>query len=628
MVEKIDTALASLPANSDQSFRRSMIRGGLASCLVYVGWGEVLIRPFIPPTSENEPFTAAKQRLYLSATLGKGGELERAFGRKLISRLPLPEDAQHPRSGRRFFVFSDLTTGEAASLPRRVVEIAGKALVLAPSHAAAQAVAVDCNPDNGPILTKDDVVTSLDPFATATTGILALAGRYDGLDLPGEACRLVVLDGLPDAAHLQERFLASRVRAATTLEERIRTRVVQGAGRATRGPSDHAVVVLRGAELVRYLSNSQRRETLDPDLQAEIQFGLTNSRGEPADEVVSMVQVFLDQGEEWRTRAEPLLVDARRQARRREPEGAARLASSAPFEVAACQAAWRSDYQTASKAAQQAAQALSGDETIRSYRGLWTYLAAVWSFAAVKDEPGAFTTAKGLLKQAVEASWGTTWLKEADPGDHAVDTDADDTPAIRAVAARAEGGLTRRKLEEQGCRATEGLAATEASKVEPALTELGKLLGAEAVKPPGQAQCDSAWCWDERLWIALEAKTEHAPDGEIPVKDVRQSGSQLRSLAAQRGVDAPEPSVSIMISPRTAIAPEAVAAAESHVHLVHPDIIQLLLSDAMAAWQDLLNRSAGHTGDDLQLLVRRIFGGHQVLPSQVRERLTETPVVG
>jgi len=53
-----------------------------------------------------------------------------------------------------------------------------------------------------------------------------------------------------------------------------------------------------------------------------------------------------------------------------------------------------------------------------------------------------------------------------------------------------------------------------------------------------------------------------------------------------------------------------------------------LLSDAMAAWQDLLNRSAGHTGDDLQLLVRRIFGGHQVLPSQVRERLTETPVVG
>ncbi|MCA1704758.1 MAG: hypothetical protein LC808_16435 [Actinobacteria bacterium] len=83
-----------------------------------------------------------------------------------------------------------------------------------------------------------------------------------------------------------------------------------------------------------------------------------------------------------------------------------------------------------------------------------------------------------------------------------------------------------------------------------------------------------------------------------------------------------------MISPRTAIAPEAVAAAESHVHLVHPDVIQLLLSAAMAAWQDLLNRSAGHTGNDLQLLVRRIFGDHQVLPSQVRERLTEVPVAG
>jgi hypothetical protein len=71
-----------------------------------------------------------------------------------------------------------------------------------------------------------------------------------------------------------------------------------------------------------------------------------------------------------------------------------------------------------------------------------------------------------------------------------------------------------------------------------------------------------------------------------------------------------------------------VAAAESHVYLVHPDDIGLLVADVAEAWDDLLSRSMGHTGEDLQMLVRRVFSDHQVLPIQIRERLTATPVAG
>lgn len=476
------------------------------------------------------------------------------------------------------------------------------------------------------MLSKDDVATGLAPFANATKTVLALAGRYDGLDLPGDACRLVVLDGLPDVAHLQERFLASRVRAATALEERIRTRVVQGAGRCTRGPSDHAVVVLRGADLARYLSNTQRRATLDPDLQAEVQFGLTNSRDESAEDVAAAVDVFLAQGEQWRTEAEPLLIAARRAAVRRDPDGSISLAASAPFEVTACQAAWRSDYSAASRDAQRAAQALGGDDSVRPYRGLWLYLASVWSFAAAEGEPGALTTASGLLRRAADTSRGTTWLTESDPGDRTLDIDADDTPAVRAIAARLANGTKRSTIEQQLERMVAGLAGVEATKVEPALTELGMLLGADASKPQGQARCDSAWCWDKRIWLTLEAKTEHHPDGEIPVKDVRQAGSQLRSLEADRGVGAPEASASIVISPRTRIAPDASAAAESHVHLIHPDALRTLATDVKSAWNELFTRMPGHSGPELQTLVRRIFSEHHVLPTQARERLTVLPV--
>jgi hypothetical protein len=245
MITQLDEALALLPEGSDAWWRRSMIRTGLASCLVYVSLNKILIRPFIPPTADNPTFTDAAQRLYLSATLGRAGELERAFGRASISRLPLPKDARNPRSGRRYFVFAELANGDTSKIARDITQQSGKALVLAPSGDAAVRGAAEVNAAGWPILGKNDIERSLDPFANAEHAILALAGRYDGIDLPDSACRLVILEGLPDASHLQERYIASILRASIALEERKRTRVVQGAGRATRNPSDHAVVLVR-----------------------------------------------------------------------------------------------------------------------------------------------------------------------------------------------------------------------------------------------------------------------------------------------------------------------------------------------------------------------------------------------
>lgn len=171
MVSKLDAALGMLTGD-DQRFRRAAIRDGLASCLVCISWREVLIRPFIPPTSENQPFEAASQRLCLSATLGAGGELERAFGRRKIEHLPLPTDARHPCSGRRFFIFNDLAAGDPIRLARDIVSVAGKGLVLAPSHEEARVLADQCNPASWPVLNSDDVATGVEPFAEKANALL------------------------------------------------------------------------------------------------------------------------------------------------------------------------------------------------------------------------------------------------------------------------------------------------------------------------------------------------------------------------------------------------------------------------------------------------------------------------
>ena len=55
----------------------SMICEHIKACNMFISPLEIILRPFIPPTMQFSPFTEAKQRLYMSATLGKSAEAVR-----------------------------------------------------------------------------------------------------------------------------------------------------------------------------------------------------------------------------------------------------------------------------------------------------------------------------------------------------------------------------------------------------------------------------------------------------------------------------------------------------------------------------------------------------------------------
>ena len=59
-----------------------------------------------------KPFVDAKQRILMSATLGRSGELERITGIEKIFRLPIVNDWDKKGLGRKFFVFPDLSLGK------------------------------------------------------------------------------------------------------------------------------------------------------------------------------------------------------------------------------------------------------------------------------------------------------------------------------------------------------------------------------------------------------------------------------------------------------------------------------------------------------------------------------------
>jgi len=626
---KLDAALARL--REPYKFQFAMIRSGLSSCCVYLSYGGIQIRPMIPPTFENRIFSRAGQRIYLSATLGSGGELERAFGRPEIVRMPLPTKTP-PRSGRRLFVFPDLAAGgDAANLTKRIVGTTNKALVLSQETVAkAEAVAKALAEDGVSVMGRDDLEQGLDAFASVPTGILGLANRYDGLDLPGCACRIVVLGGKPDAVSLQEKFLGERAEASAALAERLRTRIVQGAGRCTRGPNDYAVVVVLGSDITRYFSRSDNRQALDPELQAEVEFGWDNSRGADPDEVIKNVEMFLEHDTDWREQGEPMVAEFRQDAVKVASPGADALGKSAALEVEAWQLAFGGDWIGASDKLQEAARQVgTGADATRGYRGLLLYVAGVWLHLGAQDEL-QHARARQFVREAAAAADRGTWLKEMRelPGTAEVPLERMDIVAVNAIVARLRGQLRPNRVIECLQAMCEALGQDEATTYEGGLTALGSFLGAEAFKPKGRGRCDSAWVWGTAIWMTVEAKSEQHSDGLLPLRDIRQANTQLDQLAADRGVDHPPAgSSAIILSDRLTVDPRHAPAANPNVYLSSTEVVEQIAGDIATVWSDLLTSATGIQSEQLlRQHVRSVMTENGCLPSQVIDRLTQTRI--
>lgn len=625
---KLDAALASLP--HPHSFKLAMIRSGLAACCVYLSYGGIQIRPMIPPTYENHVFARAKQRIYLSATLGSGGELERAFGRREIVRMPLPTKTP-PRSGRRLFVFPDLVKGgDAVELTKQIISLTDKALVLSQETVAnAEAAAKALAGDGIPVMGRDHLEQhGLESFANATTGVLGLANRYDGLDLPGTACRVVVLGGKPDAVGLQERFLSERAEANAALAERLRTRIVQGAGRCTRGPNDYAVVVVLGPDIMKYFSRPENLKALEPELQAEVEFGWQNSKGVEPNEVIENVEMFLEHGADWREQGEPAVAEFRQDAAKVEPPGTDALGKAAAMEVEAWQLAFGGDWIGASEKLQEAVPHVGPDAT-RGYRGLLLYLAGVWLHLGAQDETQR-SRARQLVREAALAANRGTWLKEMPdlPGAEEAALVPEDVVAVNQVVARLRGQLKPKKIKTALTETQEALAQDEATRYERGLASLGSFLGAEASKPKGQGRCDSAWVWGTAMWMTIEAKSEEHDDGLLPLKDVRQANTQLDQLAADRGMEHPPAgSPALIVSDKLSVDPQHAPAANPNVYLAPTTVVREIASDAAAVWADLLTTAVGIASEPAQKQhVRSVMTENGCLPSQVIDRLTQSRI--
>ena len=529
LVNTIDEHVTDL----DLRFSWRLIRDHLSACHLYVSSREILIRPLLPPTDTHEPFAGAKQRVYMSATLGEGGELERLAGKKSITRLHVPAGYDKQSVGRRLFFLPgrSLEDAQAEELTMDMVRETGRALAIVPDdQRATRFKQLVENHLKFATFNAREIEQSKAPFVSNNHAIAVVANRYDGIDFPDDECRLLILEGVPRATNLQERFLITRMGAGALLNDRILTRFQQASGRCTRAATDFAAVVVLGEELITFLLKRESREFLHPELQAELQFGIDQSKDVEAVDFLDNLRIFLAQGEEW-SEADNVIISLRQDLVQQQLPGTENLRKVVEYEVDYQYAMWNGKFDIALEDSRRVLAELTNPE-LKGYRALWNYLAGSAAWLGYKEGISPLeSVARGYFSTALDASQGIRWLVGLSQVEQVISDVSSSDAEVLALIERLEtvlenlGTVNDRRYAREEKFILENLAERDNTKFEAAQERLGKLLGYEAGNKESGGAPDPWWIVNEHFCLIFEDHSDANNESKLSVTKARQVAS-------------------------------------------------------------------------------------------------------
>ena len=482
----------------ETSFPWGHLKDSLTKCAFLISGGRIEITPPILPLHALPYFSEAVRRVYLTATMPSQVEFARTFGVAETVQI-----APHGKSGeaQRLFIFVGGNTDQEQREHACDLVAEEKACVIVPSAQAA-----DCWPI-GERFDGRRGHRQIEAFAsTDAPAKLILAARYDGIDLPGAACRVLILDGSPIGGFLIDRFMDQGLRIEGLRLSHRATRIVQAIGRIFRSNRDHGAVLVCGVTLQRWLLDPNHRRYMPDLLQRQVQLGIELQRlaGNGEVDFAELLDGVLQGRSDWDalyTRhidafdALPL------------PEEVDWFTDLVVRERATFDRFWEGDFPVAAQAYRDLAEAA----TLRDQRlAAWYWH---WNGVALdlggQDEAASSAYFRAASKRS-ELGWPRVEAGKLVPAEDVAPSHQ--ASMIAQTIRRGKGRLVTRMKQVRGDLAYGG----ETSRAEEALCELGRLLGLEASRPDHEQRTgpDVLWRYQpDCAGIAMDAKTDKDPNG-------------------------------------------------------------------------------------------------------------------
>lgn len=503
-------------------------------CAFIVSSTEVTITPPFVPVGALSYFSHDIRRVYLSATLSSLDVFIRTFGLK-----PSAQIAPTTTAGEceRMIVVPSKVTGVTDEVLATETFIKPyKSLILTTSYQRAKVWNELVEPPP-----PEHATEAIESFKTvAGPAKLLLVARYDGMDLPGDMCRVMVIDDLPSGIGPLERYLWEYLRLNNAIRTTVASRIAQSFGRISRGMSDHGVTLVTGEQLIKWLLIPKNISSLPAFLQKQLQLGFQMS-GQMANTVVaSTISSCLTRDDGWVSAYEDFMKNATPEIAATDSDSAASLALA---EARYARDMWNRNYE---KAAERLQGTLEEATEFSSGLAAWHKL---WLGYALENM-GDVDTARTLYQQAHAAQ------RNIPRPDGDISGGVPEQVAEQVVRASRLFEVTRDARVHVPRRLAQDLqylnGAGTSNQTEEAIRCLGQYLGLEATRPDHEHGTgpDVLWLLADGSALCMDAKTNKSESSVYRKEEIGQLADHVQWVRDNAGVADPIPA---LIGPRVGV---------------------------------------------------------------------------
>ena len=309
--DQILKILSDFREEKELAFAWPFIKDNIKNCQAFISGNYIEIAPIHIPIEKFTFFDKAKQRILMSATTQDDSFFIKGLGFNIDSvKHPLTNPEQI-WSGEKMVLIPSLIdeTLDQVTIVNALAKPVKKSygvVALVSSFAKTELYY-----KLGSLVSKsEEMGINVDNLKKGNyEHTLVFANRYDGIDLPDESCRILLIDGKPFFHSLSDRYEESNRINSDSINIKIAQKIEQGLGRSVRGEKDYCIIFLIGSDLVKFIKSSRTNKYFSAQTKKQLDIGLEiaemaveelSDKNEPMNAMKSLMKQLLHRDEDWK----------------------------------------------------------------------------------------------------------------------------------------------------------------------------------------------------------------------------------------------------------------------------------------------------------------------------------------
>lgn len=288
-----------------------LIRDKINEYCCYISGNGIEIAPYNPTVDVFGSFSKAKHRILMSATTQDDAFFVKglSFSTEAVKN-PLINTSQK-WSGEKMIIMPSLINDECdrdlvVTTFAKMNNTKFGMIAIVPSTKRAtqyEKIGATCTD------TKN-IISTIDTLKKGEfSKLVVINNRYDGIDLPDESCRVLIIDSMPFFNSLSDKYEENCRPNSEIINKRIAQKIEQGLGRGVRGEKDYCAILVIGPDIVKFMRSINTNKYFSSQTQKQIDIGLeiakmAQEENKPEEssikQVLSLINQMLNRDEGWK----------------------------------------------------------------------------------------------------------------------------------------------------------------------------------------------------------------------------------------------------------------------------------------------------------------------------------------